>query len=333
MSELNEGLYPEAVEDLKPATGESPADYAARVKGVKERLRGEGYSVSEGWTLPGEDGLDAALERAKMLQSVPRTQMGTPGTNTHDTGQRKDAKMGEFSKAAADNRLAEHRKEAEKAISVFEGQAKKLQREDGERLYSEAEHQERHTALARELAEHISKITESTEEDARSYEATAKSYEYGDPVAGLPAADRERLTASAPLVKEDTEMLPVGDLVERLKAVRGGSDRLAKVLHARYARFRVRQISERRAQELQQGTASAGNPSGESASLRELEDLISGLEEDTAGPAVAESQEKARRAANESRELLREIGRRRSEVDGSNAGARQRAAHATRAAF
>lgn len=332
MSDLNEGLPQEAVEELKPREGEADAEFAERVRTVERRLADEGYRASTGWVLPGEDGPTGALQRHEMIRRAREAEQAARPTMREEPKMASSTGASEFSKATADSRVQGQRREAEKAVAAFEGQAKKLYRSDGSRVYSAEEHQERHAELASEMNRKLSEITGKAEEDARSYEGTAKSYEYHDPAASLSAADRERLTASAPLVKEDAGMLPVGELVERLKAVRGGSDKLAKVLHARYARFRVRELSERRAQELASG-AVPGNPSGEAARLRELEDLVSELEAATADPRAAEEQEKARTAARESRELLREVSRRRSEVDGSDQAARQWAAEATRAAF
>ena len=41
------------------------------------------------------------------------------------------------------------------------------------------------------------------------------------------------------LVREDCERMPVGALVERLRAVAVGSDEVAKFLHARYVSSRT----------------------------------------------------------------------------------------------
>jgi hypothetical protein len=55
----------------------------------------------------------------------------------------------------------------------------------------------------------------------------------------VPSSERGRLEATRAFVKEDCEAMSILTLAERVSAVSAGSDRVAKVLHARYARRRL----------------------------------------------------------------------------------------------
>jgi hypothetical protein len=96
--------------------------------------------------------------------------------------------------------------------------------------------------------------------------------------------------------------LPVGELKERLRAVGGGDDEVAKILHGRYGAFRARALEE----QLDAAVSGAGErrpmPEGVAAQLRELKEVVSMLEEQLVDPAVAKRREQASKAACDSRE-------------------------------
>jgi hypothetical protein len=114
--------------------------------------------------------------------------------------------------------------------------------------------------------------------------------------------------------------MPLPALVERLKAVAAGSDKVPKVLHARYASTRAEALN-RRLEELARG--GGGVPAEDAAALYELRDAISELEKQTEDENVAMRREAAKEAASKSRNLAITLRRRRSEVDGSNERARE----------
>ena len=62
---------------------------------------------------------------------------------------------------------------------------------------------------------------------------------FSDPTSALSAADLQDANARAPWIREDCETLPLGDLVERLKAVAGASSKSSRWLHWRYSKTRL----------------------------------------------------------------------------------------------
>lgn len=148
---------------------------------------------------------------------------------------------------------------------------------------------------------------------------------YTDPTANLTATQAARFAALTPLVREDCEHLPVGDLTGRLRALASevgatGSVGPAAVLFVRYGNFRARALEERldaatRGEDALEGDVLAR----QSAGLRELREAVQALEEQLADPAIAERRERASKAARESRELAEGLRRRLAEADGTDA--------------
>jgi hypothetical protein len=76
------------------------------------------------------------------------------------------------------------------------------------------------------------------------------------PSRGLTSTERDRLSASLPLVREDCEEMALPALIERLKAVAVGSDEVAKILHARYGKSRAEEMERKIAQAAKSGGSS-----------------------------------------------------------------------------
>jgi hypothetical protein len=142
------------------------------------------------------------------------------------------------------------------AISEFEENKARLYRRDGSKVYGEAEHSERLGKLTAELSEKVEAVITEAQEDAQGYEQEALALSYTDPTKGLIGTDRERFSVSLPLVREDCEGLSADALLKRLAAVSAGSDRVAKVLHARYGKSRAEAMERKLEKAARSGGAS-----------------------------------------------------------------------------
>jgi hypothetical protein len=114
--------------------------------------------------------------------------------------------------------------------------------------------------------------------------------------------------------------MAVPALAERISAVSAGPDRVAKVLHARYANRRLEAL-EAESNRL----ALEGRPGGarEAAERRRLGEAVSGLKEQLVDPKRAEGARAFEEAAAESRRVAREARRRASAADGTDEAARR----------
>lgn len=115
---------------------------------------------------------------------------------------------------------------------------------------------------------------------------------------------------------EDCERLSIEELTDRIRAVAAATDKVAKMLHARYGSYRVRSIEEGRDREVQ---ASAGRPgsSTQDGRLSGLRAAVREIEEQIEDPAMEERRKAAQQAAKESRRLVREARSRQFDVDGT----------------
>jgi hypothetical protein len=124
--------------------------------------------------------------------------------------------------------------------------------------------------------------------------------------------------------------MSVPALSERISAVSAGSDKVAKVLHARYGRRRLEALnaeSNRLARE--------GQPAGPEAAreIRPLSEAVAALELQLKDTKTEERRQAAQEAAKASRKLIRDARGQQSKVDGTAELARQRQAEMTRAVF
>jgi hypothetical protein len=133
---------------------------------------------------------------------------------------------------------------AEQAIEQFEESKRGLYRKDGSRRYSDADNDERIEALTAELREKIEGLIERAEKDAVRHEEEALHSSYTDPTKGLISTELSRLDTLRPLVAEDCERMPAGEIQERLRAVGASNDTVAKTPHARNASFRAQAMEE-----------------------------------------------------------------------------------------
>jgi hypothetical protein len=218
--------------------------------------------------------------------------------------------------------MSERKRRAERALSAFEAERQTLYRPDGSPVYGEAEHQERMQEIVSGLREELEAEIEGAREDAAEYEQEALALSYVDPTKGLvTSADRERFSASLPLIREDCQTLPLPSLVARLKAVAAGSDKVPKVLHSRYAEIRA---ASEDARLIERATREGSPADAETAALlRELRAVVTELELQTQDADKAKRREAAEEGAQRNRRLAVELRGMLTLADGTSQSARE----------
>ena len=110
-----------------------------------------------------------------------------------------------------------------------------------------------HTAKVAKLLESVEWAVEraTTLSDKVTADIEAQRLQpFSDPTSALSAADLQDANLRAPWVKEDCESLPLGDLVERLRAVHASGSKSSIWLHDRYAKRRWQVESDKTPQAL-----------------------------------------------------------------------------------
>jgi hypothetical protein len=142
----------------------------------------------------------------------------------------------------------------------------------------------------------------------------------------------EALEASRVFISEDCERLSVEALLERLKAVTEGDDRVAKVLHARYVRFRLEAIQEE-ADRLVRERRVDPRAAERARDRRHLQEALERVEEGLQDRTRAERAQKLTQAAQRSRQVASAARQRLREADGTEEAARQAARKRVRQAL
>lgn len=135
--------------------------------------------------------------------------------------------------------LARLKAQAEAARDRFEEGKEALYRPDGEKLYADAEHEERLRSLRSERNEALDRIEA---EVASLVEATTEEIEvleHGDVTARLWVDELEYASARHTLIAADVATLTDAELKERLSAVARGGDRTSQTCYWLAARGRV----------------------------------------------------------------------------------------------
>lgn len=335
--EANERIsMTELRDELKVRPDEGAVEYAERAESALERHRQEtGERLTVYGTMPGE-GPGEVLARIKVLKEADGIREAGKARERQqrlakaDTSQERKGNVTATEESTRRFRLTSQERDAEKAVSEFEAQKKRLFRADGSKVYGEEEHAERLDRLTTDLQEKAETVAREAEEDVAGYEREALALSYTDPSEMVPASDRGRLEASRAFVKEDSEALDAPALTKRLEAVAAGEDRVSKILHARYARRRVEALNAE-----SKRLATEGRSTGPEAARerRGLAEAVSGLEEQLKDPKKAERTGKLKEAAVESKRVAREVRRKLSAADGTEEAARRGARRQIRSAF
>lgn len=228
-------------------------------------------------------------------------------------------------------RLGGHRRGLEQAATILKAEQQKLYRKDGTKFYGDEEQSERLESLQEEFKEKIERLVSEAEEDAKGYEQEAHSYTYTDPTKDLTSSEREHLNSSRPFVAEDCERLSVEDLADRIEAVSYGTDKVAKVLHARYGASRLSQIDELLDEEASTGRRLPGLSENARSHVSGLRAAVGELRGEVKDPKVEKRRQDAQEAAKASRQLVRDARARKSELDGTAERASRREAERVQA--
>jgi hypothetical protein len=269
------------------------------------------------------------LREAEAIRSAERERRRERQEST--TPRRKEKDVSEAAQESSRRfRIKSQERDVERAVSEFEAQKKRLYRSDGTKVYGEKEHAERFGKLQEGLREKIEAIVGEAAADAEGYEREALALSYSDPASQVSSSERGRLESSRAFVKEDCEAMPVPAFAERIAAVSAGSDRVAKVLHARYGRMRLEALNAESNRLAREGRPAGAEAAGE---VRRLMEAVSSLEEKLKDPKVAEREKALKEAATESRKVAWGAKSRLSEADGTGERARREAAERVRAMF
>jgi hypothetical protein len=305
-------------DELRPKPDEDAVKYAKRVEARLERHQKEtGERLSKWSILPGE-GPGEALERDRKLSEADKIRKAE-WDRQYMQSNKKEKDMS-TDKSSRSYRIKSQEHDVEKAIANFEENKTRLYRRDGSQVYGEAEHSERLGRLTSELSAKIEAVITEAQEDAVEYEKEALALSYTDPTKGLLGTDRERFSVSLPLVREDCEGMSVGALLQRLAAVSVGSDRVAKILHTRYARSRAQAMERQMAETARSGGSVSVD---EAAAFRGLAEAVSELEGQIEDKDTAKRREAAKDAVKKSRQLAMKLRQRLYEADGSDERARE----------
>lgn len=202
----------ELKDELKAKPGEDAVAFLERAKTTLERHREETGERRSVWgTMPGEEPSEI-LERVKIVKEAEGIlEAGKERRRERENGTNDERKPS----MDASYRTKSQERDVERSVEAFEAAKAKLYRKDGSKVYGDAEHAERMDALTADLREKVEAVAEEASKDAEGHDREALALSYTDPTKGLTTTDRERLSASMPLVKEDCE----GARRKRLQAV------------------------------------------------------------------------------------------------------------------
>ncbi len=321
-------------EELKIGPGEGHVDYVERAEAALEKHREEtGERLTLWGEMPGERPGEvlarfAVLREVEGIRAAERDRRHGQPADQH-TRQKKEKNM-------LISRIASQERDVEKAVALFEAEKKRLYC-DGVKLYADEEHTRRLGELTEDLRERVEAVASEAAQDAEGYDKEALALSYRDPLTNLATSERERVLGSAPFVREDFETMGLASLVERMRAVAAGSDKVAKLLHGRYA---LRRCEMETARLDEARLASQGQSTGESpavnidlGALRELKTAAEKLAQELRDPADERGRAAFQQAAAKSRRVVTAARSKLNEADGSAGHARREHAEKMRAIF
>ena len=323
------------LEQVQPKEGEDAKSYAERFLALSEqheRETGEGFSW---YTMFEGQGASEYVTRSELLDEWKEFLDEKSREKSEKKARQKTQEEGRRGWSSQsinpELRVKAQERRAQAAVESFEAEKKKLYKGGGY-VYSPEEHRVRLGAMSKKFCEKVDGILSEVEEDVQKNLKVARGLTYQDPTAGLTASERDRLTASAPLVAEDCKQLSWAELSERLEAVEAGEDKVAKILHSRGTAARSRDDDERIRNLTRNGQADTSSAADKQA-RRKAREVLTRLEEGLTDPKARKRREEAESAAGGSKQLATRMRRMRSEADGSDAQVRSAMEDRTRAAF
>lgn len=187
------------------------------------------------------------------------------------------------------------------ALQKFRRGSQGLYTDEGQKLYSDEEHERRHEAL---LAEFDREKDSVVSEADRAIEKAERdlALEHRDLSDSLTTAELERANAKRSYVEDDVWNLDPETLVRRARAAQAAGDRPTMFLYARALQRRSEVEHE--------------NGSGEDGA--HLAQLAIGLTQIVRGPDAERDLERARKAKRDATSLKVYAGQQRQEVDGTS---------------
>ncbi len=174
---------------------------------------------------------------------------------------------------SAEARIAEIKRAADQVHDAYISESKKLYREDGQKKFSEAEHQELADDLKRQRDEAFSKLKKRA--DKASSEITEKLEVAALPERYLSDQDMERANSRRGFVQEDIDRLPLGEVPVLLREAELSGDRVEKWLASRYATIRA----DRELEKLRESGGAGVGAEEVSRHLREVREGAQRLQE------------------------------------------------------
>lgn len=178
-----------------------------------------------------------------------------------------------------------------------------LYREDGSRLYSDAEHAERLQQIKAERDQRAADLTEQADKLVEQRQAELAALEDADPIVSLSESELSKANGLRAFIREDAEESSLQDLARRAKAASLSGDKVTALLYSRYA-------SRRHARDLEsmREANEAGIQSGvDVQALNSVKGVADELAEQTAPRGVARARlaltkaQHAQQAANSAR--------------------------------
>jgi hypothetical protein len=202
--------------------------------------------------------------------------------------------------------------ELDQAAVRFTTEKAKLFRADGGAIYADQVYDEKVAALTAELHAVAERVRGVADREIAEVNRRREA-EHDDPIGQLTVQEQQAASSRALFVKEDAMLLPLPDLIRRLRGVNAaGKDKVSSYLWSRYARQRIEAINR--------GELESGNPKDPATRghLRDLTDAITLLEETVGGKAntALEKSQASQRITN-ARRFQSQIGDRVRELDGT----------------
>jgi len=141
--------------------------------------------------------------------------------------------------------LAQLRERAERIQAEYERQRANLFRPDGEPIYGPAEHEERMRELQRARSEQLDQVIEEVRELVAAARELVAQFESGDVTSWLTEAELAAAAVRREFINDDVWALSPSALLDRLRAIRDGGDRVGAFLYWRAGLSRNQDLDDR----------------------------------------------------------------------------------------
>jgi hypothetical protein len=127
---------------------------------------------------------------------------------------------------------------ADNAASAYAAEVKRFLRPDGSRQFSDQVHNQMETAARSKMVDTFAALMAEADQRLAAAEVTAGSIQ-DDPTAHMSAQELSTASARFPLVREEANELPLGDVYQRLQQAANAKDRVSMYLWSRVAKQRL----------------------------------------------------------------------------------------------